>query len=219
MREVNIEIQEDIKDFIRSVSEASPQHDVYLVGGYLRDNYYSELQVRSRWGRSISPKDVDIVMVPKTEGVTVPVDTVKGCYVQYITPVTTDTDLYTRGLDKLIGIRRRELSTPDLQLIVYKKYLTEEEVIKDMDMNIVQVVWNPLTDVCTGSEAFIKGHSDKVIECLHEYDTERTYFRYERMEKKLKDYSTVGKPDLTFTKKEKKMRSPGASNSADIYED
>lgn len=187
---VNIVVADDVKEYVSSVASAlEGLFDVYLVGGYLRDSYTGFCE----------PKDVDIILIPQAGGLTeVPLSAVVGTYPSYLHNVEAGSDMDKRGVHCLHGLRRNSLSTPDVQLIVYKQHLTQEEVMLDMDMNIVQVLWNPRTDESVCSEAFVKGHEDKVIECLHAYDEERMFFRYERMKNKLPEYRTVGEPEPPF---------------------
>ena len=217
MNKVDIVLEYDVKSLIKYVSEACPMHHVYLVGGYLRDKYVYPQARKTRFlswmGKDNQPKDVDIVLIPRsTSERAVPVEAVKGGLVMYIKDCN-DNDMAVRGVDKLVGVRMYELSTRDVQLIVYDKFLSEEEVMLDMDMNIVQAIYNPLTDEVHVSDAFLKGHNEKVIECLHKYDEERMLVRYERMEAKLSGYTTKGKPTLQLSRKKRKAIRQSHSNS------
>lgn len=202
MKQINIEIKQDVKDFLFGISSKLRDFNVYLVGGYLRDMYIKpeRFSLDSLYWKA--PKDVDIVLIPKGNIIyNVPIECAEGCFITYIKKASEISDMEGRGVHKLIGLRNHKLSTPDIQFIIYGKHLTQQQIAEDMDMNIVQAVWSPENDTTLVTDDFVKGHEDKVIECLHTYDQKRTFSRYERMEKKLKGYNSVGKPE--FSKKEK----------------
>ena len=210
MKELKIDIPQDIKAFVKEISDKSEGYDIYIAGGLLRDTY-----------KGLTPKDLDIVVIPMTSGNTslyIPA----GCYINYnktTDDVSEKSDMQQRGVKQLIGMFNHNLSTKEVQLIVYDKYLNYIQVMEDMDMNIVQVVWDARTDKVPATDAFVKGHEDKVIECLHEYDEVRQFFRYERMQKKFPSYQVVGKPDEPPKALKLSGSSARHSGSIDLGED
>tara|TARA_R110000850_G_C9927482_1_gene461881 strand:+ start:655 stop:1302 length:648 start_codon:yes stop_codon:yes gene_type:complete len=178
----------DIKELLKGIQEeVIGKFTVYLGGGLLRDGYCGK-----------TPKDVDIVFIPHlgNEGIEVSY-LPKKFYCNYnkrVSEMSNTSDMQARGVTQVVGLFNSRLSTPEVQFIVYEKHLTMEELAADFDINICQVVWSPLEDVFYATDAFIKGHKRKIIECLHDYDKVRTYDRYCRMEAKFSDYQVVGKP-------------------------
>jgi len=62
------------------------------------------------------------------------------------------------------------------RFIAYDKiFLTEVELAADMDMNINQIMYNPSTKKVITTNAFVNGHNNRVIECLHQFDECRMY--------------------------------------------
>lgn len=185
---IKLEIAEDVKLLLQDIQQRlDGEFDVFIAGGYLRDLYCNK-----------PIKDLDIFFVPcddKTKDVSyIPAK----FYINYnkrLSNLTNTSDMASRGVSQVIGLFNSKLSTPEVQFIVYGKHLTMQEVAKDMDMGINQIVYYHVREGVYATEAFIKGHEDKVIECLHEYDVVRTYDRYCRMEAKFSDYRAVGKPD------------------------
>lgn len=182
-------LPEDVEEFIKDIAkQVSVNFDVYLGGGYIRDTYCG-----------LTPKDVDIFFVPKKEQ-EVPLQVgyiPTRCYINYnknVSSMTHTEDMDARGVSQVIGLFNSKLSTTEVQFIVYKKPLTQEELAKDFDMNLNQCTWCPVKDKFYLSPEFISAHKDKELRCLHKYNTLRTYERYERMERRFPSYEVIGKP-------------------------
>lgn len=181
----DIKIAEDVKDLLKDLSkQLNGEFDVYLGGGYLRDSYCG-----------LTPKDVDVFLVPVDNTPKRVSYTPAGYYINYRKIVgDNNPELQHRHLHELVGLFNGKLSTPEVQFIVYDHYMDAYEVAEDLDMNINQVVWCPLKDILYSTQAFIKGHEDNVIECLGNDNDVRKYHRYERMSVKFPLYSTKGMP-------------------------
>lgn len=210
MKELDIEIPQDIKDFVKEIQEKSEGYHVYIAGGFCRDKY-----------TGLTPKDLDIVMIPlsrENSYIHIPA----RCYINYnktTEDVGDSSDMKKRGVKQLIGMFNHSLSTKEVQLIVYDKYLPAHQVAEDMDMNIVQVIWDAKMDRVEATEAFVKGHEDKVIECLHEYDSVRMWHRFLRMESKFPSYKSINKPPEPAKAIRQSGSSARHSGSIDLGED
>lgn len=199
----NITIPEDIKGFTLDIQErVSECFDVYLGGGLLRD-LYCDLQ----------PKDVDVFFVPKQENIKEVTYIPPKCYVNYnklTLGIKNSGDLRGRGVYQVVGMFNRSLSIPEVQFIVYNKFLSEKELARDFDLGICQIVWSAREDTIYMAEGFIEDHTHKVIRCLHDYDLERTYRRFERMLHKFPDYTPIGMPEMeVLPEQEQKERKAG----------
>lgn len=182
-----VKISEDIKELLQRVQDNAPDFEVYLGGGYLRDAYTRN-----------TAKDVDIFLIPKKDEVTqVPLATASGLYVSFHKVADNEEDMRERGIAELYGIYSPGLTTPSIQFIVYDRYLHHTQLVSDLDMNINQIAYSVKYGTTLASEAFLLGHKDKVIECLHDYDPIRMYSRFSRMESKFSDYRVIGKPVLS----------------------
>ena len=187
MKELYIAIPEETKEFIRDIqNNLKGIFEVYLGGGTLRDLYCNK-----------EIKDTDIFFIP-CDGVAKNISYIPAkCYINYnkSTADLTDTsDMKERGVRQVVGLFNSKLTPCDIQFIVYDKKLTALDLAEDLDMGINQIVWSATEDKITYSPNFIDGHSDRVIECLHNYDEVRQYHRYQRMLNKFPDYTTVGMP-------------------------
>lgn len=179
-------LEEDVREFVRVVAEKSMGYDIYLGGGMLRDLYTGNI-----------PKDVDIFAIPSLdfEGQRELYVPPRG-YNNYIKHAWEISDMQERGVAKVRGDWYSKMSTSDVQFIIYEKYMTQEKLTEDFDMNICQITMQGTSGSTYATNAFIKGHADMVIECLHDYDKLRTYKRYTRMEAKFYNYDVEGKPEL-----------------------
>lgn len=190
MDKINIEIPDDIKSFVKDIQErVHNTMDIYIGGGWIRDNYCN-----------LTPKDLDIFIVPKCEGINEVGYVPAKCYVNYnkrVSDLTNTQDMKDRGVSQVVGLFNSKLSTTEIQFIVYDKFLTSQELAADFDMSINQVVYSVEKESIYATDAFFNGHRNKVIECLHDYDPVRTYDRYCRMEQKFTDYEVVGKPSAS----------------------
>ncbi len=182
----SIFIPDDIKTLLKDLDNNNPDYNVYLVGGYLRDSFTNNVA-----------KDVDVVFTPKERYVTPSVNYVPvGGYVNYrLESREMSLDLQSRGVSEVTGLFFGKLSTTDVQFIVYKEPLTHDQVCEDMDINICQIAYSANDDKISYTNAFWKGHNNKVIECMINYDEERTFYRYERMKKKFPEYTVIGQPE------------------------
>lgn len=191
MHNIYIDVPHDTLGFLEQVANNAPEFDVYLGGGYLRDKYVDS---------SISPKDVDIFFIPK-DGIAkeVPLATAQGCYVQYHKAASEISDMDDRGVDSLTGLSCSHLTTNLIQFIVYGKYLTQEELVEDMDMGINMIMLKAGDINAMASPKFKEDHASGVIKCYHIYDEERMYYRYERMEATFPEYSIEGKPPAPYS--------------------
>lgn len=201
MKFLHIEIKKDVLDLLEQVQHSAPEFDVYLGGGYLRDNYVGGLE----------PKDVDIFLIPKSGTPTdVPLITCMNMKVVFHKATDATGDMASRGVAELFGLYHHTLSTTQVQFIVYNKFLHHSELMDDMDMGINQVMYSVSYDKTMASDAFILGHEFKHIKCLHNYDQRRMLSRYKRMEAKFPDYEVIGRPS-----EEPTMSSNYYRNSAD----
>lgn len=196
---MNIQLPQDVSKLVKDIANLNPDYDVYLGGGYLRDIYCEK-----------PPKDIDIFFVPKikvseltkifSELKINPLErypeSCKFIYRKSACAGGFSSDMILRGVSRLVGLKSNFISPNQVQIIVYDKILTQEELSNDFDMNICQITWNPLTDVYHYTDGFRSGHEDEIIECLHSYDSIRMWHRYERMESKFPFYEVIGKEDI-----------------------
>ena len=176
-------IEEDVALFIEDVYKNTTGYNIYLGGGYHRDKYTGN-----------TPKDVDVFVIPNGQEKDLYIPP-RG-YNNYIKNARDISDMQKRGVHKVRGDWYSKMSTSDVQFIIYEKPMTMEELAEDMDINICQVMYSAATLKVSATKAFVDGHKNEVIECLHDYDRVRTFKRYVRMEDKFFTYSTKGKPDL-----------------------
>jgi hypothetical protein len=220
---LDITIPKDILDFLDIVVAKTKGYSIYLGGGYLRDLYYNSfLPENTEYNLNISltPKDLDIFFVPdisfnaKDNVRELPV--ISKSYINYDTLAEDIPDMQERGVARVRGMFLSTLSTPDVQFIVYDKHFVfADQLAQDMDMNINQIMYDPVCRYFYVSDEFLSGHKDKVIECLHKFDETRMYNRYKRMQKKFPNYSVVTDLDMEYyaaIEKIKPKKKSGASS-------
>jgi hypothetical protein len=178
-----IQIRTDVLEFIEDVAKKTIGYDVYLGGGYLRDLYCG-----------LEPKDIDLFFIPNGNDRELPI--LSKTYINYSRSADEIPDMQERGVDKVVGLFAPKLSTCDVQFIVYKKFLTADELAADMDMNINQCMYHIESKQFFLSKEFVYGHSEMVIQCLHTFDQTRMFKRYERMKGKFPSYGVIGQPVL-----------------------
>lgn len=178
---MSIKIREDVLAFIEDVSNKTKGYRVYLGGGYLRDLYCN-----------LEPKDVDLFFIPEEGEKEIPV--LSKMYINYERAAEEIPDMQERGVAKVRGLFVPKLSTCDVQFIIYEKVLDGLELAKDMDMNINQVMYDVESKKFHYSLAFLNGHHNWLIECLHQFDQTRMFKRYERMKLKFPKYRVIGQP-------------------------
>ena len=195
VKEVPMYIPKETKDFVKEVQSCfEGEYKVYIVGGYLRDHYYNQ----TTFNQALKPKDLDLVLIPCKENPSLEgLLTLTSNSVNHLYTLNCDSysDMSKRGVIKLVGLNNSNpnLDVNEVQLIVYNKPLTTENLVKDMDMNINQIVaFDNGTDFTVNcSDKFLEGHGKKLIECLHSYDEDRTNKRFSRMKSKFTDYKLV----------------------------
>ncbi len=178
----------DVIPFLEDIQErVGGDFKVYVGGGFIRDKMFGN-----------TPKDLDVFFIPtgtaKQVGYIPP-----KCYVNYnksTLDLTDTSDMKTRGVAQVVGLFNSHLTPCEVQFIVYDKFLTGEQLAEDFDMNINQVVFDVDNKATFMSDAFDSGHTDGVIECLHDYDKTRTYERYIRMSNRYPSYERVGCPEV-----------------------
>lgn len=217
MKELEVRVEWDVRQFLLKVVEACPDFDIYLGGGYLRDSYYS-----LKNNTLFEPKDIDIFFVPK-DGIEkdVPVAAAESTFVKYHKAAADISDMEERGVSSLTGLSVHYLSTKEVQFIVYKQFMTQEQLVLDMDMNVNQIMWKPSEHGSTvlASDYFVLGHAEKLIICHHKYDETRMYYRYERMKEIFPTYKVTGQPEEPEKKTRASGPSGGYSCSVECYDD
>jgi len=68
----------------------------------------------------------------------------------------------------------------EVQFILYDKYLTQEQVTLDMDINLCQITMNSDEEIVE-SDNFIEGFATDTITLHHEYSEKRKQQRIDRM--------------------------------------
>lgn len=204
----SIVLEDDVQQFLETVSEITEGYDVYLGGGYLRDLYYNELQ----WGihkdiydmsgwdlfvEPLTPKDIDLFFVPKEGATEKTIPVLPKTYINYDKAASEIPDMQERGVARVRGMFVPALTTSDVQFIVYDKIMTHEELTGDMDVGICQVMYSLQDKTFYATEAFYDGHDNEEIEMLHTFDFVRMGKRLARMQDKFPDYSIVGDWDLS----------------------
>lgn len=207
--ECSIEIPQDVVDFVEVVAALNPTFRVYIGGGYLRDLFTNR-----------EPKDIDIFFVPRDHNYTYhrALGVPAGGYINYRRDSgDISTDLQERGVFEVTGIFMGKLSTSEVQYIVYGYGDIDGPyaLAEDMDMNICQIAWEVGNSYAIVTDHFWKGHRDRFIECLHDYDKERMYHRYERMKAKYPCYEEVGKPGDEYKRPESKRIHAGSFRNVD----
>jgi hypothetical protein len=195
-----ITIPSNVIDLVTEIANMNEHYEVYLGGGYLRDLYCG-----------VTPKDIDIFFSPKKYQPELAVefdflniiplekypDTCKKLYRKSVNNSNFNQDMANRGIRSLVGLMALNDVLPNqIQIITYNQIMTHNEVTLDLDMNICQISWHPLTNTFDYSDSFLNGHSDRIIKCLHDYDPIRMWHRYSRMEEKYPNYTVEGKNDI-----------------------
>lgn len=171
-------------------------YDVYLGGGFVRDLYFNEINECD----DMNPKDVDLFFVPSDGEMKLP--TIVKSYVNYDKSSSEIPDMEERGVDSVRGLFVPWLDTKDVQFIVYKNKMTQEELASDMDCNINQLMVCIDSNTRFATNAFIEGHNEQEIEMLHCFNFIRMGKRLARMSDKFPSYEVVGDWDLSeFAKK------------------
>ena len=188
-------LPEDIKDFIEQVAEKTKGYDVYLGGGYLRDIYWNHLNGYRDWqnyhfgcdNQPKEPKDIDIFFIPiRDEVKSLPV--LPKMYINYDVPAV-DIPNVRENVAHVRGLFMKDLSTHDIQFIVYDKAMSMKSLAEDMDINLNQVMYCPRKQTQYMTKDFITSHGNKIIKIMHEFELERMFGRIQRMMKKFPDYS------------------------------
>lgn len=200
MQTIKLDIPQDIVDFVNEISERSVGYKVYIGGGYLRDLYYNKHKSSHEWD-ILTPKDLDLFVVPDT---TVDKDVrpslwipARG-YTNFVKEAWEIPDMQERGVAKVTGMWFSKLSTMDVQFIEYKNSMSSHQLAEDMDMNINQIMYRPMSEDCIVTDAFVEGHENGIIKAMHQYDRVRMYKRYVRMQDKFWSYTEEGKPELDY---------------------
>ena len=183
----NLKLPEDVLDFLKEVDDLTKGYDIYLGGGAIRDLYYNELN-RPHY---LIPKDIDLFFVPNGLHVQ-ELPTIPRSYVNYDKSADEIPDMEERGVARVRGLFVPKLSISDVQFIVYKDFMSQRELAKDMDVNICQVMMSVKTGEMFATEDFYKGHEDEYIEMLHTFDFVRMAKRVARMKAKFPDYDVEG---------------------------
>lgn len=183
----NLKLPEDVLDFLKEVDDLTKGYDIYLGGGAIRDLYYNELN-RPHY---LIPKDIDLFFVPNGLHVQ-ELPTIPRSYVNYDKSADEIPDMEERGVARVRGLFVPKLNISDVQFIVYKDFMSQRELAKDMDVNICQVMMSVKTGEMFATEDFYKGHEDEYIEMLHTFDFVRMAKRVARMKSKFPDYDVEG---------------------------
>ena len=183
----SIIIPQDILILCRNIERLTAGYNVYLAGGYLRDLEHSDK----------APKDVDLFFVPKKDADLkyLPIGLV-GLGDPLYDHTSPTQDMKDRGVERVVCFVNDNLSTPEINYIVYNRPLTMEELALDFDMGINQIAYDILERKLFRSENYIDHHKQKVIHCLHKFSEERMYHRYKRMKEKFPEYITIGEPEV-----------------------
>lgn len=211
---INIKIDPWVQDLLVEIKQNMKGYDVYLAGGYLRDQYCE-----------LSFKDIDVILTPNGEERAPTLYIPKGYGTSYNKLCEGNDDMKKRGVEMLVGLYKRTVTkfrsmseivipertiqdTTEVQYIVYDKPMTIIELAEDMDMNINQVMWSPVKAIIEGNEAdcycteeFFEGHKYETIEFSHWYDNTRMYLRQKRMIEKFPHYYVEDDIDLTESEK------------------
>lgn len=182
-----------VLDFLHEVQRKSVGYDVYLGGGYLRDLYYSSLNNTYK-----EPKDIDLFFIPKNNNKSVIRETpvIPKTMVTYDVSSDEIKDM-RENVERVIGLKNYNTTPQEVQLIFYKQHMTHQELVKDMDCNICQIMYHIESDKMVHSYDFFLGHKEKVIKMLHTFEQNRMYSRLKRMMEKFPNYSLVHNIDPT----------------------
>ena len=212
--EVDIRIDNWVQELLVEIKQNIKGYDVYLAGGYLRDQY-CELPF----------KDLDVILTPNGGERSPTLYIPKGYGHSYTKYCEGEDDMAKRGVAMLMGLyKRKHFKLPDLgkfsvpvetvqdtvevQYIVYDKPMTISDLAEDMDMNINQVMWEPVATkpdtgmfMCNCTDEFVDGHDEGYLEFSHWYDNTRMYLRQKRMIEKFPSYSIYDDIDLNDEEK------------------
>ncbi len=180
-----------LKKLFSAVLSDTTGYKVYLGGGYVRDLYFNVVNE----GDDMNPKDVDLFFVPNGEKEKLP--TIVKSYVNYDKSSSEMPDMEERGVDSVRGLFVPWLDTKEVQFIVYKNKMTQEELAADMDCNINQVMICLESDERFATNEFIEGHANEEIEMLHKFNFMRMGKRLARMSNKFPDYRVAGDWNLS----------------------
>lgn len=181
-------IKEDVLEFLQKVAVKTKGYDVYLGGGYLRDNYFQEYI--NKGNILTQPKDLDIFFIPNNETSFCELPAIEKTYINYDIDAR-DIPNVRPNIKHVRGLFNAYLSTRDIQFIVYDKPLTMQQLAEDMDCNLNQIMYNVKTGVGYHTGAFYSGFEDKEIEMLHEFEVERMFGRIQRMMKKFPSFTVT----------------------------
>jgi hypothetical protein len=183
----DLKIPQDILDLCEMIEKSTVGYDVYLGGGFLRDLEYG----------NNTPKDVDLFFIPH-KGYNleiIPFCDLGFPVYDYQNPTQ---DMKDRGVNRVVCFVNKELSTQEVNYIVYDYGMSIEELARDFDMGINQIVYDIKNKVLYRSDKYVEHHENKVLECLHKFSHERMWHRYQRMKAKFPNYSVVGEPSVTL---------------------
>lgn len=172
-------INKDVIDFLCQIQEKLKNCDVYIGGGYLRDLYYS-----ARNNVNKTPKDLDIFVIPKNNLRPI-IPAIKNTYVNYEIN-SVDIPNCRDNISFVVGVFAPKLSTKDVQIITYDKFMSCRDLALDMDCNVNQIMLGSKGLFMTSN--FIYGHCNKVIKVMHEFDRDRMLSRVVRMHEKFPEY-------------------------------
>lgn len=180
-----------LSKLVESVLNDTSGYSVYLGGGYIRDLYFNAINNCD----DMTPKDIDLFFIPNGEQKRLP--TIVKSYVNYDTPSSDIPDMEERGVQSVRGLFVPWASTKDVQFIVYKECMTQEQLASDMDCNVNQIMLCLKTGNAFATNEFIQGHEDKEIEILHTFNYLRMGKRLARMSDKFPSYTVIGDWNLT----------------------
>ena len=194
MFKVNNYLPEDIKNFLQEVVKGTQGYDVYLGGGYLRDIWWNLNYTVSTDSCTVGilkePKDLDIFFIPKTGTEILELPTIPKTYINYDI-LAVDIPNVRENVHRVRGLFNSKLSTRDIQFIVYDKPMSMKVLAEDMDIDINQAMYEPVSGLSYCTDSFYLAHENKVFTILHEFETKRMYGRLKRMEGKFPDYQMV----------------------------
>lgn len=213
-------LKKDVKEFIEEVARKTKGYDVYLGGGFIRDLYWNNMESKKPhdylWC-SKEPKDIDLFFIPngKEKG-ELPV--LPKTYINYDIPAE-DIPNVGENVKHVRGLFVKYLSTRDVQFIVYDKSMTMKQLAEDMDISINQCMYHIESGLSYMTDAFTNAHEDKIIEMMHNFETERMYNRLVRMSNKFPDYKlkhNISKEDwewFTVLNESKPKKRSGSTGS------
>ncbi|BAV80817.1 hypothetical protein [Vibrio phage RYC] len=183
-----------LTNLLEELEKSSRGYDIYLGGGYLRDEFCNENRF-SLDEKLRKPKDIDIFLVPRPEEfLAFPV--VRLSLISFDTN-TTKLAKVRPNIQRIVGIDDHAVVPRSVQLIEYKEYMTMEEVAEDMDCNINQVMYSHKEQRAYATPEFYKGHTFKQIEMMAEFEESRMIERILRMKRKFPEYEMIN--DITVT--------------------